>query len=90
MIRYGPEFQSHVFNEGIRSTVKVADNNNSDDYGAQSADLKSTKTGKNKYIPAKGEKEQVSRWEGFFFASDFNCVCSYLAMTQYQRKVQKK
>ena len=22
----------------------------------------------------------------FFFASDFNCVCSYLAMTQYRRK----
>ena len=24
----------------------------------------------------------------FFFASDFNCICSYLAVTQYQRKVQ--
>ena len=31
-------------------------------------------------------------WEFFFFffASDFNCVCSYLAMTQYQRKVQNR
>ncbi|SZF05084.1 unnamed protein product [Blumeria hordei] len=58
MIRYGPEFQSLIFNEGIRSTVKVTDNSNSDDTGTVSTDLKSTKTGKDKYIPPKGEKEE--------------------------------
>ncbi|SZF01380.1 unnamed protein product [Blumeria hordei] len=56
MIRYGPEFQSLVFNEGIRNTVKVADNNNSDNTDAASADLKSMKTGKNKNILPKGDK----------------------------------
>ncbi|CCU80363.1 hypothetical protein BGHDH14_bgh05404 [Blumeria hordei DH14] len=50
MIRYGPEFQSLVFNKGTRSTVKVADNNNSDDTGTASADLKRMQTGKNKYL----------------------------------------
>ncbi|SZF01569.1 unnamed protein product [Blumeria hordei] len=55
MIRYGPEFQSLVFNKGTRSTVKVADNNNSDDTGTASADLKRMQTGKNKYLLPNGE-----------------------------------
>ena len=29
-------------------------------------------------------------YASFFFVSSFNCVCSYLAMTQYQRKCTEK
>ena len=65
MIRYGPEFQSLVFNKGIQSTVKVADNNTSDDNGAESAVLKSTKIGKNKYILPKGEKEEETIYPSY-------------------------
>ncbi|SZF00691.1 unnamed protein product [Blumeria hordei] len=83
MIRYGPEFQSLVFNEGIRSTDKVDDNNNSVDTGTASADLRSTKTGKNKYVPPKGEKEEETIYPTY--PSD-RCEDLYRKSYGYEKK----
>ncbi|CAD6503691.1 BgTH12-03350 [Blumeria graminis f. sp. triticale] len=83
MIRYRPEFKSFFSNKGIRITVKVADNNNSDDNGAESADLKSTKTGKNKYILPKGEKEEERIYH--LYPSD-RCKDLYKKSDGYKKK----
>ncbi|SZF02680.1 unnamed protein product [Blumeria hordei] len=87
MIRYGPEFQSLVFNEDIRSTVKVANNNNSDDTGTVSADLKSTKTGKNKYIPPKGEKEEETIYPTY---PGDRCEDLYSKSDEYKKRPEQR
>ena len=37
-----------------------------------------------------GNREYNAPLNWVFFASDFNCVCSFLDMTQYQRRVQNR
>ncbi|SZF00191.1 unnamed protein product [Blumeria hordei] len=80
MIRYGPEFQLLVFNEGIQSTVKVANNNNSDETSTVSANLKSTKTDfyrKSDGYKKKPEWRQKAR-EGMEIDSDNDSGKTYI------------